>query len=486
MKKLLALLLITSCIATPPPQDSKIAAPDMWSRMTDGNAVVLDDKAGVEANWWKNFNDPVLNQLIDEAIKNNKNLKIAKARIVEARANKEAETSTLFPQVDGEATAQKVNEGTLYLNQPLKYKFAQVDLDATWELDLFGRNQARVREAKALQQSEEANKQGVTVELLANVARNYFNMRNYERQIKITEDNLANQRQTLELTKAQFEGAILSDFDVERAAAQVSDTEAELPTLKAQYDSSLNLLSVLLGAKPGEKDPLLKTQVELKPLNPQIVIAAPAVIIGNRPDIKVAERQFAASIAASDEAFDNLFPEISLQALYGSEVAPGAAANPYTLAANLTQPIFHFGGIKAGIDAADARQKQAFYNYQETVLEGLEDMENALSSYLNETKRNVSLNNSVAQNRKAAELARLQFTDGDTQLLDVLVADRNVLLAESNLVQSDTLLRNNLVNIYTAAGGGWDAKAKPQVKPDVIIPPVPNNAMPIDFVRSAK
>ena len=133
-------------------------------------------------------------------------------------------------------------------------------------------------------------------------------MRNYERQIKITEDNLANQRQTLELTKAQFEGAILSDFDVERAAAQVSDTEAELPTLKAQYDSSLNILSVLLGAKPGEKDPLLKAQVELKPLNPQIVIAAPAVIIGNRPDIKVAERQFAASIAASDEAFDNLFP----------------------------------------------------------------------------------------------------------------------------------------------------------------------------------
>ena len=110
-------------------------------------------------------------------------------------------------------------------------------------------------------------------------------------------------------------------------------------------------------------------------------------------------------------------------------------------------------------------------------MEGLEDMENALSSYLNETNRNVSLNNSVTQNRKAAELARLQFTDGDTQLLDVLVADRNVLLAESNLVQSDTLLRNNLVNIYTAAGGGWDAKAKPQVKTEVIIPPVPNDAM---------
>ena len=171
MKKLFALILLTSCVATPPLQDSKIAPPNAWSRLTDGNAVVLDDKAGVEANWWKNFNDPVLDQLIDEAIKNNKNLKIAKARIVEARANKDAEISTLFPQVDGQATAQKVDQGTLFLNQDLKYKFAQVDLNATWELDLFGRNQARVREAKALQQSEEANKQGVIVELLANVAR---------------------------------------------------------------------------------------------------------------------------------------------------------------------------------------------------------------------------------------------------------------------------------------------------------------------------
>src|SRR5262249_50311493 len=202
-----------------------------------------------------------------------KTLQIAKARIDEARANRGVARSALFPEVDAVGSVSRGNQGFLTRNQTVN--LAQANLQASWEVDLFGRNQARVAEATAILQSEEASSQAVRVELLAEVARNYFDMRNYERQLVLTRANLETQQKTFELTQVQFQGGFASDFDVQRAGAQVSTTAALIPVLQASYDAALNRLNILLGYPPGTKDALLKTPAELQPLDQQVLVSAP-------------------------------------------------------------------------------------------------------------------------------------------------------------------------------------------------------------------
>ncbi len=457
---ILAVSLLAACSGSVGPQSSGIPTPSFWNRLTgpapkaDLNAPLAPGpEADVDHTWWKRFNDPTLDALITEALANNKTLQIAKARVEEARAGRGAAQSRLFPEIRGVAGAQRGNQGYATSNQVVGIGGA--DVEASWELDLFGRNRARAAEAAALLESSEAGRQAVRIGLLAEVARNYFDMRNYERQIVLTRQNLETQKKTLELVKAQMQGALASDFDVQRAGAQVSTTEALIPSLQAAHDASLNRLNVLLGYPPGSRDALLATAQELRPLDHRILIAAPAKVLAARPDIRAAERRFAATISAKDAAKAELFPDISLTALFGLQASTPFSATPWGAGINLVQPLLNFGRIEASIDAADARQKQAFLGYQQTVLEALENMENALSGYLHETTRNASLMEGVSQNRRAADLAMQQYTNGYTGLLDVLVAVRNQLDSEASLASSDAGLRKDLVNIYAAAGGGW-------------------------------
>jgi multidrug efflux system outer membrane protein len=415
--------------------------------------LAVDANAAVEHDWWRHFGDPTLDALIGEAVANNKSLQIAKARVEEARANRGIARASLFPQINAAASASRGNQGLLTNDKV--FNIADAELDASWEIDLFGRNQARNREAAAILESEEAGSQAVRIGLLAEVARNYFDMRNFERQIVLTRQNLETQRKTLELTQLQLQGGYASDFDVQRAAAQVSTTESQIPVLEAAYDAALARLNTLLGYPPGSRDPLLKTEQALGPLDHRILIAAPATVLAARPDVRVAERRFAATISAKDAATADLFPNISLTAFFGAQSTTPLSATPWGVGLNLLQPVLNFGRIESQIAVADAQQRQAFLNYQQTVLEALENMENALSGYVRETARNVSLAAAVAQNRKAEDLARQQYGNGFTDLLDLLVAQRNLLDAEAGQAASDANLRKDLVAIYTAAGGGW-------------------------------
>ncbi len=452
--------LVAACTSPVGPQNSLVKTPSLWSRLTDATPTVdlntplaTSPEAEVDHKWWKHFDDPTLDVLITEALANNKTLQIAKARVEEARASRKAAQSLLLPQINASMGGQRANLG--YFTNDQAISFSEVEGVASWELDLFGRNQARTAAAAAILQSEEAARQAVRVGLLAEVARNYFAMRDYERQINLTKQNLETQEKTLELIQAQMQETKASDLDVQRAGAQVSATESLIPALQAAHDASLNRLNVLLGYPPGGRDALIEATEDLKPLNHQILIAAPAKVLAARPDVRAAERRFAASISAKYVAETGWFPDISLTGFFGRQVATPFSSTPWGLSAILVQPILNFGQIEAQIDAADAQQRQAFLNYQQTVLGALENMENALSSYLHETTRNASLTAGVEQNRKAAALARQKYENGYACFLDVLVAERNLLIAESSKTSSDTNLRIDLVNIYAAAGGGW-------------------------------
>jgi multidrug efflux system outer membrane protein len=455
---LVATALLQACATPVDPQSSGIEPPGFWTRLAGEEAetdapLIAGPRAQVEHEWWRHFGDSTLEALIAEALANNKTLRIARTRVEEARAGRGIARSALFPEIVGTAGASRSNQG--YLTNDQEFDLAEAGLAASWELDLFGRNRARTAQATAILQSEEAEAQAVSISLLAEVARNYFDLRNFQRQIALTEANLATQRRTLELIEAQLEAGFAGDFDVQRAGAQVSTTEALIPSLYAAHDAALARVDILLGRAPGTADTAIEISEELAQLDQHVVVAAPATVLASRPDVRAAERRFAASIAARNAAAAELFPNISLTAFFGVQDAEGVSATPWGIGANLVQPILNFGRIRSQINAADSREQQAFLAYQQAVLEALEDMENALSRYLRETERNASLASAVAQDRRAAELARQQYTNGFVSLLDVLVAERDLLLAEANQADSDANLRKNLVAVYAAAGGGW-------------------------------
>lgn len=461
LKFLFVAILLSGChTASVGLQDSGIEMPSSWNQLTSNqrktinlNTPIISTEAKIDHVWWKNFNDPILNSLIDKALKNNKTLQIAKSRIQEARAGRTLAQSSLFPQINGVANVNRQNLG--FMSQEKTLNVAQTDIQASWELDLFGRNQLRTTQATAILQSIEASQQAVRLGLLSEVAHTYFDIHNYKNQILVTKKNLKLQQKILALIKAQQQGGLVSDLDVQRVAAQTSMTEAQLPPLQMAYEATLNRMNVLFGYTPNHKDLLLKKSIMLKPLNSNILVAAPAKTLESRPDIRVAERQFVASISATKAAKASVFPNISLIGLFGIQESSLFSSTPWSVGSNLVQPILNFGSIEAHIDSANARQKQAFLNYQQTVLLALENMENALSSYLHETAHNVSLTKGAEQNRKAITLAKQQYENGYTGLLDVLIAERNVLDAESAVITSEIALRKNLINIYAAAGGGW-------------------------------
>lgn len=460
MRPLIAFLafaaLLAACTSPKGPQDSGLETPASWSGLADSEAagpLVPSDTAEIEQRWWRSFEDPVLDRLIAAALAGNKSLQIAAARVEEARAARRGAVANLYPNIAVTADTQRTNQGLFTSNKAVNIN--EADLQASWEADLFGKNQARAAAAAAIVQSADARRQAVMVALLAEVARAYFDLRNSEEQIAITERNLATQQRTLDLIRQQQVGALASGLDVARESAQVATTSSLLPALRAAYKVSAHQLAVLLGTPPGAIEPWLTPRAALAPLPPGVLVAAPARVLANRPDVRAAERDFAASISTSDAAAREIYPTISLTAFFGVQDSTLFNATPWGIGAGLAQPLLNFGRIQSDIDVADARQTQALLSYQETALEALQDMEDALSLYLNETVRERQLAAAAEENRKSVELAEQQYKAGYSGLLDLLDAQRNELAAESSLASSDFTLRQQLVHVYTAAGGGW-------------------------------
>ncbi|MEI9987850.1 MAG: efflux transporter outer membrane subunit [Aliidongia sp.] len=390
---LLAAAILAGCTDPVGPQESGIDSPSRWSRLggteedeaSRAAPLASNDAVQVEQRWWKSFGDPALDQLIDGALANNKTLQIAAARVEEARANRRGTIANLMPDITATGSSTRGNQGYATLDKTVNIN--ELDLQASWEVDLFGKNQARAAQASAILQSSDASRQAVMVSLLAEVARSYFDLRNSEEQIEITQKNLLTQQRTLDLIKAQQAGALTSNLDIDRGAAQVATTSSQIPALRGAYEVALDHLNILMGQPPGTKQPWLMPSGPLQPLAPEVLVAAPAKVLAARPDIRAAERNFAASIEGADAAAKEIYPTISLTALFGVQQSSPFNATPWGVGAGLVQPLLDFGRIQSQIDAADAQQKQAFLNYQETVLEALEDMENALSLYYHETDR---------------------------------------------------------------------------------------------------
>lgn len=416
-------------------------------------------------SWWRKFNDSRLNSLISRAIDANQDLKIAASRVAEAKAARTIARSDFFPQVNAGGSATR-SQGSEAASNPAFGGGGQtsnsfnLNLDASWEPDIFGGTRRNVEAATADVQAAAENMRDVRVGLVSEVATAYLELRGYQARKSVAERNLKSQRETLELTRSRQAAGVANDLDVARAEAQTESTAATLPVFEASLRRSIYRLGVLLGGPPGNVvDELIGAKAQ--PIAPPAVpVGLPSDLVRRRPDVRRSERQLAAATARIGVATADLYPRFSLTARAGlssleAEELFKGKAGLWSLGPSLSWPVFTAGKIRGNIAVQNARQEQAALTFEKTIYTALEDVEGSLISFGQEQKRYASLTRSVNATRRASSLANDRYKAGLENFLTVLEADRQLLAAEDAQVSSQTQVSLNLVRLYKALGGGW-------------------------------
>jgi len=458
----LLLAAVLGCTVGPTYQRPDIAVPQQW---------IHADQPGLSAGvvevlqWRQTLKDPMLDALIERAVHTNLDLRMAAARVREARALRGVAAADQFPTVTlSSAYARNrlsANVTTTPRSIAPEYDLFQSGFDASWELDLFGRTRRTVEAASADLAATEDNRRDVLVTLLAEVTRNYVDVRGFQQRLDITRDNIRTQQQTVELTAARFAAGLSSELDVAQARANLATTESQVPVLASSLTQAMHRLSVLLGKPPGALLGEL-ARVQPIPLGPESVpIGLPSGLLRRRPDVRRAEQELAAATARIGVATADLFPRFSLLGTLdlrsndlGSLFSAGSRA--WALGPRFLWPVFDAGRIRANIEVQTARQETALARYKRAVLVALEDVENALVAFAQERLRHCSLAEAVAANRRAVALSMELYTRGVGDFLSVLESQRSLFGSEDQLVQSERAVVANLISVYKALGGGWE------------------------------
>jgi multidrug efflux system outer membrane protein len=421
--------------------------PDQWLEN-----ISLPDVSAVNLPWWRSIHDPVLNQLVDTALANNGDLKVAIARVEEARAERLSAQAALFPSINGKVNAVRGNTGTNTIDRTAN--LFDSEFDASWELDIFGGGRRAAEAARATLDSRRASARQVQVSLLAEVVRNYIDYRRLEQQIKLTQENLTAQQSTLTAVREQVKEGVASLLDLARVESQAGTTEANLPDLTSQMATSRNNLAVLAGLTPEQILPYIKPQ-PLPSILPGFLLSTPANVIASRPDVQAAERDLAAATANQGVALSNWFPKLNLASLFGLQHFTGLPSfQAWNVGGTIQLPIIDFGRVRAMVRQADARQQEALATYEQTIKAALADVESSLTAYTKAREREAILEKAAAASRQAEELARIQYKEGIASLLDVLDAQRQRLETETTLLTTRANVGQSYAALYKALGGG--------------------------------
>jgi NodT family efflux transporter outer membrane factor (OMF) lipoprotein len=428
------------------------AAPLVSTASANMSSIILRQEQQDNLNsplWWERFNDPVLTRLIEKTREANNDLKAAQARIAEARGDARATTSALYPQLNATGSA---THNSAALGQPAD-TIKQTGLSASWDIDLFGGDQRNAEAAQAEIEATEADRNKVLLTIISNVATNYIQLRSLQQQSVLTIRNLHMQSDTLKITMGQRSAGAISDLEVARAEAEVTGTASRLPQIHSAMIAVLNRICVLTGESPHTLMTDITDPQPIPIVPKEVVIATPIDAIQRRPDVQASERRLAEATALSGAAIAQLYPKISLQSFFGGEWSQvyGYSA-PFNATASALMPLLDWGRLHGLIDAANAHQRAAFFTYQQTVLQGIEEIENTLTSYHDEQKRQVLLEAMVSQQTKATEVAREQYKVGAATQLDLLTAENSQLSAENDLTLSRAALATDLVQLYIVMG----------------------------------
>lgn len=419
--------------------------------------------------WWKQLGDPALEALVERATRGGLDLREALARVREARARRGIASSDQLPSLDARAAFERRAESD---NTPLGGFVPDADnyslgFDAAWELDLWGRVRRSVEAADAELGAQLEDVRDVYVTVAAEVARNYVELRAFQRRLALAERNVALQQETLVLVQGRFDAGLVNERDLAQARANLESTRARVPALEGGLRAAENRLAVLLGEPPGNPGTLpveLAALAEPRPIPvppSSVAIGLPADLLRRRADVRRAERALAAESARIGVAEGELYPRLTLTGTLGlaaehSDDLFSSGSDMHAFGPSLRWNLFDGGRRRAGVAAQEARAEQAELRWQRAVLLALEESENALSAFVREQTRRGSLVEAAAQSRLAVELAQAQYREGLSDFQAVLDSERSVAELEDQVAQSDAAVTTNLVALYKALGGGWD------------------------------
>ncbi|HXG48234.1 MAG TPA: efflux transporter outer membrane subunit [Methylomirabilota bacterium] len=463
-------LVAAGCRVGPDHRPPAMALPGRFAGAEAGAA--MNEPVVSLAEWWTVFNDARLTALVRSAAVSNLDVRVAAARVREARAQRGVARAALLPgiQVQGDYARARLSENSFNGQQaaaggqPLENDLFDAGFDMSWELDVFGGSRRAVEAATARWQASIESGRDVLVTVLAETGLSYLDLRGAQRQLAVARENLRTQEQTLALTEDRFRAGLVSELDVMRAAAQVAATRAQIPPLEEAQQRALHRLGTLLGVGPRELESQLLTVAPIPVPPPRLPVGLPSDLLRQRPDIRRAERQLAAATADIGVATADLFPKFyltgaaGLQSLEAADFFDGGSRF-WSLGPTLRWPVFAGGRLRQNIRVRTSRQEEAALRYEQTVLTALEEVENALVAFGQEQERHRALEQSAAASRRAVALASERYRGGVADFLDVLEAERSLLAAEDNVAQSERRLGQNLVRLYKALGGGWQRSA---------------------------
>jgi NodT family efflux transporter outer membrane factor (OMF) lipoprotein len=467
MMKHIPLLLSTTlvcivpfgCAVGPNFKPPKPETPAAWVGMTNATDAAVSVATAAPAdltNWWTNFRDPGLVSLIDEGFRTNLDLKIAESAVRAARASRGIVAGALWPSLVGSGSYSRGAVG----ESPSKDTFA-AGLDAAWELDIFGGNRRNVESANATILAQQENLHDVRVTLAAEIALDYIQLRAYQEQIGIANDNLKSEERTAKLTREKLAAGFASALDVANAEAQVATTSSTIPVLETSKTQTIYALSVLLARPPGDLLDELSQPGPVPLTPPEVPLGLPSDLLRRRPDIRQAEAQLHSATAQIGVAKADYFPQFSLTGSinYQSDLIRNlfsGTSRLWGVGPTMTWNILQGGAIKANVRLQRELTTQAYLTYRRTILTALQDVENALLAFDKEWDHRKALNEAVVQNRKAVDLSNQLYSQGTIDFLTVLDAERSLYASETALSQSKESISTDLVALYKALGGGWE------------------------------
>ena len=449
----LVLVTTTACAVRRP-----YTPPTVESAALVNAEPALVSQQPLDPSWWAQFHDPILDALVTSTLASNHDIRIAVARVDQARAFSNEVDLDRFPEVTVGASVDRREQAVPgFTEERRRITTYSAGFDAFWELDVFGRVRSQRRAAAATAESFAASLDDVRVSLVAEVARNYFELRGLQQQLTVAERSLTNQRETLRLTAVRRDAGIGEEQDVASAAARVAGTEATIPPLRAALAERRHRLAVLVGVRPGALGVDL-TPRDYPPLAQALAIGEPNDLLRRRPDVRVAERELAAATAVEGIAAAELYPRITLSGFLGFVAGRGnlfgkSESAAWAVTPALSWAAFDLGSARARLRGAEAGTREVLARFEQTVLGALEETENALVSFREDQERLVKLVDQARESARAASIARVRYREGAVDFLALLDAERTELQAEDAVAQAEAAVFTSVVKLYKSLGG---------------------------------
>jgi NodT family efflux transporter outer membrane factor (OMF) lipoprotein len=469
------LVLAAGCAVGPDFKQPDTEMPAAWSSLdvfgTQQASSAVAGPAALAA-WWTIFNDPALTGLVEKALAANLDLKIAGARVRQARAARGTAFAGLWPSLNSSASylrshesssgaSETAREADAMASGQVRTDLFQAGLDAAWELDIFGGTRRSIEAAEADLQAAEDNRRSVLVSLAAEVGTTYINLRGYQQQLAIARKNLESQLRTAGITRKRYEAGFANALDTANAEALAASTQSQIPLLESAERQAIYSLSVLLALEPAALQLELAPEAPLPQAPRQVAVGVPSELLRRRPDVRAAEAQLHAATARVGVATADFFPRFSLAGSFGLrgdewQTLGSSYNHAWSGGPGVTWNIFDAGRTISNLRLQQAVQDETLAAYEKAVLAALKDVDSALVAYAKEQEHLTALTDAVTKGRKAVDLSLQLYTVGRSDYLSVLIAQRALFAYEDAWVISSRNLDITLIALYKALGGGWE------------------------------